>query len=93
VNFGLRIFYQTDLKPWIRSVYEEIHSAYAGPGWRHINGYARLGRFVCGTALILIWIVLCVATACLFFGFLLNVFEAIACLFNANCTISFRPPY
>lgn len=93
MNLGFRLFYRADVKPWIKSRQEEIHRAYVGPGWTLINGYEKLGRIIGGTALVLSWIVLCVATAVLFLVIVVNVVEGLACLFNPGCTVSFRPPY
>jgi hypothetical protein len=92
MNLGFRIFYESDVRPWLASRRNEIHDAYVGPGWRHINGYERLGRLVWGTALILLWIVLCAATGLFFLAIVVTVVEAVACLFKPGCTVSFRPP-
>jgi hypothetical protein len=92
VKLGLRIFYETDVKPWLASRHEEIRRAYVGPGWRHINNYERLGRSVWGTVLILLWIALCSACLLFFVGIVMTVVELITCVFKPGCTISFHPP-
>ena len=92
MNLGLRIFYESDVRPWLASRRNEIHGAYVGAGWRHINGYERLGRLVWGTAIILLWIVFCAAAVLLFSAIVVTVVEAVTCIFKPGCTVLFRPP-
>jgi len=92
MNLGLRVFYESDVRPWLVSRRNEIHDAYVGPGWRHINGYERLGRFAWGTALIFLWTMFCAAAVLLFLAIVVTIVEVIACFFRPGCTVSFHPP-
>jgi hypothetical protein len=92
MKLGLRIFYESDVRPWLASRRDEIHDAYVGPGWHRINGYERLGRSLWGTVLLLVWIILSIACLLFFAGAVVTVAELIACLFKPTCTISLRPP-
>lgn len=70
VNLGFRIFYEHDVKPVVSNMYREVRGTYVGPGWRHINGYERLGRVVAGTLLLGLWIAMWLLIAGLVFGFI-----------------------
>jgi hypothetical protein len=57
VGRAFRQFYREDARPWIMARLLELHDIYVGENWQAINGYERIGRAICGTLLLVVWII------------------------------------
>jgi hypothetical protein len=59
MNIGWRVFYEQDIRGNLRRIHEsylQVRSVYIGPPGRSINRYERLGRFIVGTLLVIVWL-------------------------------------
>ena len=63
-----KIFYERDVRPGLAKARSEVSEILAGPGWKRINGYEKLGRVMCAAsfaaALAAVWLLVagfCVA--------------------------------
>ena len=90
MNLGFRALYDQDIKPWFSVLYRDVHRVYVGPGWRSMNGYERLGRFLCGIALAVFSIALTIFVALFVVSIWKNIVDAVVCLFKSGCTVSLR---
>ena len=65
---SFRVFYRQDVRPFAVTIRDDLRKAYIGPNWSSINGYEKVGRAVCGTAHLIIWVLLLALWAALWLG-------------------------